>query len=206
MRQVSPLKAAFVYNLFGGMRMEEYIFCRACGYVMLKSHFNGRCPACGIPGEALFEPYTKNMKPGRRFLLEQHIHPIAVHFPQVLILFVTFLPILALALSGPLREELQVVAHLSIFVLPITVLGGIVTGLLDGQLRFKRLTTPLLVRKILASIFLQVLSLVILGIYLVDGFSGSTVWLIAGLGAIGIGCSIFLGRTGSTMFNSFLPN
>jgi len=185
--------------------MEEYIICKACGYIMAKSHFAGRCPACGIPGEALFEPYTKTISPMRRFLLDQHIHPIAVHFPQVLILITLFLPLLALVTSDPLREQLQIVARLAIFVLPLTIFGGIATGLFDGKLRFKRVTTPLLIRKIIVSVILQILSLIILGVYLNNGFSGNAVWIIVGLSAAGTACSVFLGRTGSSMFSSFLP-
>ena len=185
--------------------MEEYIFCKACGYIMVKSHFAGKCPACGIPGEALFEPYTKKISPGRRFLLDQHIHPIAVHFPQVLILIALLLPLIALVTGDPLREQLQIVARLAIFVLPLTVFGGIATGLFDGRLRFKRVTTPLLVRKIIASVILQILSFIILGVYLNNGFSGNAVWLIAALSAAGTGCSVFLGRTGASMFSAFLP-
>jgi len=185
--------------------MEEYIYCKACGYIMAKSHFTGRCPACGIPGEALFEAYTKQLSPGRRFLLDQHIHPIAVHFPQVLILITLLLPLIALVIGNPLREQLQIVAMLAIFVLPLTVLGGICTGLFDGRLRFRRVTTPLLVRKIIASVILQLLSLIILGVYLSSGFSGNAVWIIAALSAVGTACSIYLGRTGATMFSSFLP-
>lgn len=171
---------------------------------MDESHLKDLCPACGLP-KTVFEPYTKKVSPKRKFLLDQHLHPIAIHFPQVFIFLVVLMPLLSLIVDDPLRNEFLVVAKLSILVLPFTVFGGFVTGLLDGQLRFKKVTTPLLVNKMIAGIVFQVLSIAIFALYLLNGFSGNNLGIIVGLGVISTACAIYLGRVGSTMFDSILP-
>lgn len=184
--------------------MKTYIRCKVCGYIMDASHLEELCPACGL-AKTVFEPYTKKISPKRKFILDQHLHPIAIHFPQVLILLIVLMPVLSLFVADPLRLEFLVVAKLSILVLPFTVFAGFVTGLLDGKLRFKKVTTPLLINKIIAGVIFQILSIAIFVLYLLNGFAGNNLWIIVGLSAISTACAIYLGRVGSTMFDSILP-
>ena len=184
--------------------MKTYVRCKVCGFIMDESHLEDLCPACGLP-RTVFEPYTKKISPRRKFILDQHLHPIAIHFPQVLILLVVLMPLLALCVSDPLRFEFLVVAKLSILALPFTVFGGFITGLLDGKLRFKKVTTPLLINKIIAGVIFQILSIAIFALYLSNGFAGNNLWIIVGLGILSTACAIYLGRVGSTMFDSILP-
>jgi O-antigen/teichoic acid export membrane protein len=183
--------------------MKKYVRCSVCGYVMDEALLEDKCPACGIP-KVVFEPDI-NVSPGRRFILGQHLHPISVHFPQVFLLLILFLPLLSLVVNDPLRGEFLIVAKLAIFALPFTALGGIVTGLFDGKLRFKRLSTPLLIKKTIAAAIFQILSLAILAVYLYQGFAGANLWLIVGLSALATGCAAYLGRVGSSLFNAILP-
>lgn len=183
--------------------MKKYVRCKACGYVMDEALLKDKCPACGIP-KVVFEPDIK-ISPGRRFMLDQHLHPISVHLPQVFLLLILVMPLLSLAVSDPLRSEFLIIAKWAIFALPITVVGGIVTGLFDGKLRFKKLTTPLMINKIIAATFLQILSLAIWALYLYQGFAAGNLWLIVGLTAVATGCAIYLGRVGSSLFSSILP-
>jgi uncharacterized membrane protein len=171
---------------------------------MEESDLKDLCPACGLP-KTVFETYAKKISPQRRFILEQHLHPIAIHFPQVFILLIVAMPLLSLIVSDPWRSEFLVIAKWSIYALPLTVLGGFLTGLLDGNLRFKRLTTPLLINKMMVGLIFQLLSVAILAFYLLDGFVGNTLWMIVGLGVICTACAIYLGRKGSTMFDSIMP-
>jgi uncharacterized membrane protein/rubredoxin len=184
--------------------LRTFIKCKACGFIMDESHLKDVCPACGLP-KTVFETYTKKISPKRRFFIEQHIHPICVHFPQVFIIVIIIMLSLALWVGSPLREEFLVAAKLSILALPFSVLLGFVTGLIDGKLRFKKLTTPLLVKKIRAGIILLVLSLVIFSLYLISGFTTITMVLIIILSCLSAACGIFLGKNGSSMFNSLLP-
>ena len=134
--------------------MATYIRCRACGYVMDEAHLKDSCPACGLP-KTVFEPYTKKIAPRRKFLLDQHFHPIAVHFPQVFLLLAAFMPLLSLVATEPVRAEFLAIAKWSVLVLPVTVLVGFLTGLFDGQLRFKKVRTPLLLNKMIAGIIFR---------------------------------------------------
>jgi len=184
--------------------MKKYVRCKVCGYIMEESDLKDCCPACGLPKTA-FEPYTKKISPQRKLILDQHLHPIAIHFPQVFIILIVLMPLLSLIVADPWKSEFLIIAKWLIYVLPITVLGGFLTGLLDGNLRFKRLTTPLLVNKMMVGVIFQLLSIAILAFYLVDGFAGNTLWMIVGLGIISTACAIYLGRKGSTMFDSIMP-
>ena len=184
--------------------MKQYVICRACGYIMEASHLGEECPACGMPKMA-FEPYTKKLSPRRRMILEQHFHPILTHFPQVLIIAVVFSMVVALIFQDPLRSEFLIVAKYSILALPFFVLIGIISGMVDGKYRFKKLGTPLLICKIKAALVLQVLSLAIFILYLYKGFTHSNLVTILVLSLLATGCSIFLGKKGSGMVGSFLP-
>lgn len=184
--------------------MKTYVKCKACGYIMDESHVEDLCPACGLP-KTVFEPYTKKISPRRTFIIDQHLHPISVHFPQVFIAVIFFMLSLSFWVEDPLRGEFLIAAKLSIIALPLTVLLGFITGLIDGKIRFKKLKTPLLVRKAIVGILLQVLSIVILALYLANGFTASNILVIIVLSILSTICGIYLGRAGSSMFNSMMP-
>ena len=184
--------------------MTRYVRCIVCGYIMEESELKELCPACGLP-KTVFEVYPKKISPQRRFLLDQHLHPIAIHFTQVLILLIVALPLLSLIVRDPWRSEFLIIAKWAIYLLPLTVLGGFLTGLFDGNLRFKKLTTPLLINKMIVGLIFQLLSVAILAYYLLDGFAGNTLWMIVGLAVICTACAIYLGRKGATMFDSVIP-
>lgn len=184
--------------------MKTFVRCKVCGFIMDESHLKDLCPACGLP-KTVFEAYTKKISPNRRFLIDQHFHPISVHFPQVFIAVIMLALILAFWVDTPLRNDFLVAAKLSILALPFSVLLGFITGLVDGKLRFKKVTTPLLINKIIAGVILQVLSIIIFALYLSSGFTTTNMYIIILLSALSTACAIYLGRTGSTMFDSIMP-
>ena len=184
--------------------MKTFIRCKACGFIMDASHLKDICPACGLP-KTVFEPYTKRISPKRKFIIDQHIHPVSVHFPQVFIVVIMFMLILAFWVDGPLREEFLVAAKLAILALPFAVFLGCITGVVDGKFRFKKLTTPLLISKIWAGVIFQILSIVIFALYLRNGYTTTTMEVIIILSILSTACGAFLGKTGSSMFDSILP-
>lgn len=184
--------------------MKTYVRCKACGFIMDESHVEALCPACGLP-KTVFEPYSKKISPRRTFIIDQHLHPISVHFPQVFMVAILFMLSFAFWLEDPLRSEFLIVAKFSILALPFSVLLGFITGLIDGKIRFKKLTTPLLTRKAVVGVILQVLSIAIFVLYLSNGFTANNMLVIIGLSVLCTICSIFLGRVGSTLFNSMMP-
>lgn len=118
--------------------MKTFIKCKACGFIMDESHLKDVCPACGLP-KTVFEPYTKKISPKRKFIIDLHIHPVSVHFPQVFILAVAFMLSMTFVVGSPLRAEFLVAAKLATLALPFSVLLGFITGLIDGKYRFKKL-------------------------------------------------------------------
>lgn len=184
--------------------MANFIRCKACGYIMDESHLKDSCPACGLP-KTVFEPYNKKIAPRRKFILDQHLHPIAVHFPQVLLVLSIAMPLLSLVVSEPLRFEILIIAKWSILALPWTVFAGFLTGLLDGKLRLKKLTTPLLINKMIAGAAFQILSIITFALYMFNGFSNDTIGLIIGINILSMLIAIYLGRVGSGMFNAIMP-
>lgn len=184
--------------------MKTFIKCKACGFIMDASLLKDVCPACGLP-KTVFEPYTKKISPNRKFIIDQHIHPISVHFPQVFIIVIMVMLSLALWVGSPLKEEFLIAAKLSILALPFSVLLALITGLIDAKFRFKKLTTPLLVNKIRAGITFLILSIAIFSLYLRSGFTTSSMVFIIVLSILSTVCAIFLGKTGATIFDSLLP-
>ncbi|WP_378957012.1 rubredoxin-like domain-containing protein [Pelosinus sp. sgz500959] len=184
--------------------MKTFVKCKACGFIMDENHLKDLCPACGLP-KTVFEPYTKKISPKRKFIIDQHLHPVSVHFPQVFIVVIMFLLPLTFWIDGPLREEFLAAVKLSILALPLSVLLGFITGLIDGKIRFKKLTTPLLINKAIAGVILQILSIAIFALYLMNGFTPTNMIIITVLSVLSAACGIYLGRVGSTMFDSIMP-
>ena len=183
----------------------KYVRCKVCGYIMEADKVKDKCPACGLQKQ-VFEPYTMKLSPKRKWLIDQHVHPIAVHFPQVFIALLLILPIFArLSPDAILTTKFLAAFELTIWAFPFAVLGGFLTGLFDGKLRFKRLNPPLLIAKTIAGIVLQLISIAILGIYLASGLTDSAINWIMFLAVLGTICSIYLGKIGSSLFESFLP-
>ena len=189
--------------MVGGDNMKTYIRCKACGFIMDESHLKDLCPACGLP-KTVFEPYTKKISPRRQFIIDQHIHPISVHFPQVFIAVIVAMLSLAFWVEDPLRGEFLILAKFSILAFPLSVFLGFITGLIDGKIRFKKLNTPLLINKAIAGVILQVLSIVVFMLYWMNGFTIGTMELIIVLSILSALCGVYLGRAGSSMFNSMM--
>jgi len=171
---------------------------------MAEGELEDLCPACGLP-KTVFEPYTKNISDRRRFLADQHFHPIAVHLPQVLLITCVLMPILAKLLPQPFSGEFLIIAKWAILVLPFAALGAFASGLLDGKIRFKKLKTPLLVHKTVAGGVFLALSVAVFALYLAYGLQGANAWVIVVLSAAATGDAIYLGKIGAPMFSAIVP-
>lgn len=183
--------------------MKTFIRCKACGFIMDASHLEDLCPACGLP-KTVFEPYTKKISPTRKFIIDQHLHPVGVHFPQVFIAIIMCLLALAFWVDDPLRTEFLIATKLSILALPFSVLLGFITGIIDGKIRFKKLKTPLLINKMIAGVTLQILSIIIFTLYLANGFTTTNMLVIIVLSILSAACGVYLGRAGATMSDSIM--
>jgi rubredoxin len=178
--------------------MAKMMRCRVCGYVLPEGKIKDVCPACGYP-KTVFEEHDEKISPRRKLILGLDLHPIAVHFPQVFATIGALFVAAAMVLKSPLAVELLTAARLFAILLPLSVLAAIVLGILDGKLRIKRLKTPYLLRKIVAAIILQVLSLIVCVLVLRSGLTAGTNPVVLLLLVGCIACEVVLGRTGGRL-------
>ncbi len=180
------------------------IICKACGYIMNEEKLGEICPACGVPRVA-FEPYTETMSKKRARILGLNLHPIMLHFPQA---FAAVIPpfLLLGAIAGPtIGHQVMSTVRVLAVILPLTVLAAAACGLIDGKTRFKRLTTPLLVRKIIAAVVLFVLSVAVAAVALLLGTDYPGRFYLFLLSAACMVCEIYLAEIGKTLMNAKLP-
>lgn len=130
--------------------MSNLVYCKACGYIFEEGKYEF-CPACGVPAK-MFEPYVDKIPADRRKILKLDIHPVVVHAPQA-VAFILLLLSAALTIMSQFAIGTVLVADFSITIkvlsvlLPFTVFGAIVTGILDAKYRYKTHTTSHLMRK-----------------------------------------------------------
>ena len=137
--------------------MKKLYKCRVCGYVVERKDPPGICPACGVKGK-IFEEYESPISEKRRKVLELNIHPVMVHLP---IAFVSSLFLLSLMrIVGVVEEQSVFMGMLNalIMILPFVVISATMTGMYDGKLRFRRLDTPHLKKKLVLASFLILIS------------------------------------------------
>jgi len=184
--------------------MPELVRCKPCGYVMRKDKLGRVCPACGAKAAA-FEAYEDRVSARRRFILNLDLHPILVHAPQT---FAALLPgLVALAMLFPefYAAELGAVIGFSALILPLGVVGAIASGLVDGRVKFKRLSPPFLVQKITAGTCLLIVSGANAAVVLFEGLGPGTLPWVLGLGVASLACAVVLGHTGKKLILPILP-
>lgn len=179
---------------------EKLYICKPCGYVMKESELGDVCPACGLPRK-VFEHYKERMSPGRRKILNLDLHPIAVHFPQTMLVFMLQALILNLLFPHFFPEVLLGTARFSAAVFPFAVFAAFLTGLVDGKLRFKSVITPVLKKKIIYSTILFIAS-VFTPIIVWNGLEDfRTKILLLATGVVAIICAFVLGHAGKKLMN-----
>jgi uncharacterized membrane protein len=125
-----------------------YVRCKACGFIIEEGKLGDFCPACGVKRVA-FIPDTERISDKRRALLEAHIHPIIVHIPQAFAFSALVLAIGLLFIPGSLLIHTWYSLQVLAFFLPIAGIAGLLSGLYDGKIRFKKVSTPYLKQKII---------------------------------------------------------
>lgn len=182
-------------------KQEEKLFiCRPCGYVLKESALGDICPACGLPRK-VFEDYKERMSPGRSKILRMDLHPIAVHFPQSML--VLSLLALILNLVNPFfhPEVLLGAAQYAALIFPFAVLAAFISGLLDGKIRFKSVRTPVLKKKIIFGVIMLVASVFtpILALNNIDEMKTKLLLMLAG--SVALLCGMVLGHAGKKLMN-----
>lgn len=186
--------------------MDTLVRCKACGYVMEAGKVGDKCPACGVSSKQ-FEPYDDKLSDGRRRLISLDIHPVVVHMPQAFAASLVILAALLAALGeGPLRVELLDAATVLGAVLPFSVAAAFAAGLFDGKLRFRRVTTPVLIRKMIVGGFFFLASLAGGGLVVFASLASKAA--LAGFAAmelLSLAAGSTLGIWGSRLVGARLP-
>lgn len=181
------------------------VICKACGFVMEKTALGDRCPACGVPAK-MFEDYVEKISPRRKFLLALDIHPVLVHFPQAFTASVILLSLAASVCSDALRLKLITAVQVMSALLPFTIVLAMLGGLVDGKIRFRKMTTPLLVRKmVLGLVFLFLSTLAAYYLVLHPELEARDLYILAALNFIGLLVGTRLALMGVSLLNAKFP-
>jgi hypothetical protein len=185
--------------------MKEYLVCKSCGFVIKKLKLKDKCPACGVSAK-MFEPYTENISAFRKFVLSLDLHPVLVHFPQAFIITLLFLSSLGLILHGDVLEKILSATVVLGFALPFVVIAAFGAGILDAKIRFRRLTTPILIRKIVLGSIIFILSSGIFVISVFIPFTQPAILTIFMLAFVLSFCAVVIGLLGSSIANAKFPD
>lgn len=184
--------------------MPQLVRCKPCGYVSREDKLGKVCPACGASLKA-FEPYEDKVSPRRRFILNLDLHPILIHAPQTFAAILPLVVLVGILFPAFYASQVIAVAAFTALILPPAVLGAIFSGLVDGKVKMKKLTTPLLLRKIALGCCLLAVSSANAAIIIVGGFQpGTKLWVLF-FSAASFVCAVLLGRTGKQLILPILP-
>jgi len=173
----------------------ELLKCKACGYIIDQGKLKDVCPACGLP-KTVFEPYKDNASPGRNAIINMHLHPIAVHFPQAFV--IVLIPLIVIGLITDINDIMAAAKVLSL-VLPAFTLAALIAGLIDGKIRFKKLSTPALKTKIIFGTILLILSCIVASTVFLFGLGTISALTVVALLILCTGCQVVLGSIGAKL-------
>ena len=100
-------------------------------------------------GSKAFEEYKYNVSEFRRKVMSLDIHPVVLHIPQAVSVLIPLFIVLSFFISGTYAIKLIASAEILTLLFPLSVAGSIATGIFDGRVRFKKISTPALKRKIM---------------------------------------------------------
>lgn len=184
--------------------MKNYVRCRVCGFIMEEADLKDVCPACGVPKTAFVE-HKFTIKEKRLQLLNLHLHPISVHFPEAIAVFLVGFLLLSFITPDYMSNNLLIVNKVLSIFFPLTVLLAFIAGIYDAKIRFKKLSPPYLKVKIYLGIGLFIGSLVMPFLYI---FSADTLimkLLILIISIINLLLCVRLGKIGGRLIDSVMP-
>ena len=130
--------------------MKKLFRCKVCGYIAESQKLPDVCPACGFKGK-IFEEFESPISATRRMIMKLHIHPVMVHFPLAFVLSLFMINLVVLIDIIRLPSTFLAMAEAIIWLLPFAAVLATISGMYDGKLRFRRIDTPLLKKKMMAS-------------------------------------------------------
>lgn len=184
--------------------MAELVRCRPCGYVMEADKLGDVCPACGMPRK-VFEPYRERVSGNRLMILNLDLHPIAIHFSQAFVGAIPLLFLFTALFPGIYPHELSIVNKVMIIALPFTMILALTSGMIDGYTRFKTFNTLLLLRKLILSAVITILSAIASTIVVFNGLTSKNTITVLILLLGCLACAVTLGLLGKKLLNVILP-
>lgn len=185
--------------------MKELLKCKPCGYIIRKEKLGDVCPACGVSSK-VFEPYKDRVAPKRRFLLDLDLHPIAVHFPQTIAVFIMNCALVAMVFPNFKAHEISEFVKMLAILMPISVFGAFVSGIIDGKLRFKKIDTLAHRRKIVVGSIMILVSLLITYVAVTFSFADMNVKVsIFVISCVALALAISLALTGKKLLYCEMP-
>lgn len=183
-------------------RAKQRSRCGKCGYILSGAKAEKACPACGAPASGedpeAFRPCEDRLSEKRARLLGLRLHPMAVHAaPAFAATLLALAAVLASVGEAPIKTALVDATRVLSALLPVAIAGAFLTGLVDGRLRLKKGTTPLLVRKMVASALFFALSFAAAALALFTPLDAPIMIPFAVLAALEAGCALYLGRKGA---------
>lgn len=185
------------------IKEQKYEICRVCGYVRSMDK-GGRCPACGVRDTA-FVPFQHRASSNRRIFLKLDVHPVAVHFTITYTAVTALLFFLLLFVDELLGVPIQGILDLQITFLPLLIASGGITGLIDGKIRFRKIKTPYLLRKIVLGCILLVTSVILFILHIISQGDASFLLIEALLISLAFILSSYLGWIGAELICSIVP-
>ena len=185
--------------------MSEMVICKSCGFIMEKGKLGDRCPACGVPAK-MFLPHDERISPRRKMLLSLDIHPVMVHFPQAFTATILLLSLAGLVVHGPLGPFLEATVRTLGALLPFTIALSFISGLFDGKLRFRKVSTPLLKKKMILGTIYFSFGCALFAVVVMPPLA-STVhyFLIVVLALPALGCATALALIGTSLLPARFP-
>ena len=164
----------------------------------------GRCPACGVRDTA-FVPFQHRASYNRRIFLKLDVHPVAVHFTITYTAVTALLFFLLLFVDELLGVPIQGILDIQITFLPLLIASGGITGLIDGKIRFRKIKTPYLIRKIVLGCILLVTSVILFILHVIGQGDASFLLIEALLISLAFILSSYLGWIGAELICSIVP-
>ncbi len=184
--------------------MKDFTRCKACNYITQKDKLKDVCPACGVP-KKFFEDYKYNLSRKRYFIMmELDLHPILLHFPQAISVFIPFFIILSIILDASMGIKLLHGAEIMAYLFPLTVAAAYVSGLFDAKTRFRKLSPPALRTKITIGAMLFAVSMIIPFLVFFMEIKEAAIYISA-LSIIALALQIVLARIGIKLISAYLP-
>ncbi len=183
--------------------MKEYLKCKACGFIMDKDGAPEICPACGV-SKKVFEDYKYNISPRRKLIMDLDIHPIMLHLPQAITALIPTFGFFSLLTDASWGIKFLYSVELITYLLPLTVLVTILSGMIDGKNRFKKLGTPALKKKIILGTILLIITSIMPYLVFSMGIKDA-LFPIIGLSLIAIANEALLSKIGIKLITAYLP-